>query len=45
VDKGPDLDGLLEGYGEHVTVVDVAPTFATAIKNIHNNESVSSLFQ
>jgi ribose-phosphate pyrophosphokinase len=31
-------------YGEYVRKVDVAPIFATAIKNIHNNESVSSLF-
>ena len=31
-------------YQKVITVVNVAPLFATAIKNIHNNESVSSLF-
>ena len=39
-----DLKGLFLIYTDHVTYVDVAPSFAKAIKSIHNNESVSSLF-
>jgi ribose-phosphate pyrophosphokinase len=31
-------------YQQAINIVDVAPLFATAIKNIHNNQSVSSLF-
>ena len=34
----------LDDTGGHLVKVNVAPLFATAIKNIHNNESVSSLF-
>jgi len=34
-----------EDAGGHLEKVNVAPLFATAIKRIHNNESVSSLFQ
>jgi ribose-phosphate pyrophosphokinase len=30
---------------EKVSVVDISKLFATAIKNIHNNESVSELFR
>jgi ribose-phosphate pyrophosphokinase len=36
--------GLYEGYENHVSYVNVAPTFARAIYAIHHNESISSLF-
>ena len=41
-----DFDGYVKDYAYHnIQIVDVAPLFATAIKNIHNNESVSELFK
>ena len=40
-----DFYGSVKDYAYyHIQTVDVAPLFATAIKNIHNNESVSELF-
>ena len=35
----------IPNHQDKVTVVDVAPVFAKAILNIHNNESVSELFK
>ena len=32
-------------YDRTITVIDIAPVFAKAILNIHNNESVSELFK
>jgi len=52
-DKKWELYGDDSGYGKNaviyscenkIIIVDVSPLFATAIKNIHNNESVSELF-
>lgn len=41
-----DFEGTVKDYAYgNITVVDVAPLFATAIKNIYNNESVSELFK
>jgi len=41
-----DDEGTVKDYAYgNITVVDVAPLFATAIKNIYNNESVSELFR
>ena len=41
-----DLDGTVKGYDYfHIVNVDVSQWFALAIKNIHNNESVSELFK
>jgi ribose-phosphate pyrophosphokinase len=41
-----DFDGTVKDYAYHnIQTVDVSPLFATAIKNIHNNESVSELFK
>lgn len=34
----------LSGLDDHIVEVDVAPVFASAISRIHNNESVSELF-
>ena len=41
-----DFDGTVKGYDYfHIVNVDVSQWFALAIKNIHNNESVSELFK
>ena len=42
---GPGRGVPIPNFRDRVTTVDVAPLFASAIKNIHNNESVSELFR
>lgn len=43
--KGAYLAETLKRHEDKITIVDVAPLFASAIERIHNNLSVSSLFQ
>lgn len=42
---GPGRGVPIPNFRDKLTVVDVSQLFATAIKNIHNNESVSELFR
>jgi len=42
---GYGRDSVLEDYSDKLKIVDMAPWFAKAIKNISNNESVTELFQ
>jgi ribose-phosphate pyrophosphokinase len=44
VNEKEDWEGTVSNYDKFIHVVDVAPLFGSAIKNIHNNESVSELF-
>ena len=49
LEKGDGLYGSgrcvsISNFRDKLTIVNVAPLFATAIKHIHNNESVSELF-
>ena len=42
---GPGRGVDIPNYADKVITVDVAPWFSAAIRNIHNNESVSELFK